>query len=162
MRLGLAVVLAAMLTACGAFAASAPAQDAEPEECTITGTDEADVLEGTPEDDVICALAGDDTIAGLAGDDILIGGRGSDLIDGGDGADIASYRESRSGITIDIEMQRTGNDGAGGVDDLVSVESVIGSPKPDAIVGSDEPNFIDGVGGADVIRGNARIFVVIQ
>ena len=74
--------------------------------CTITGTDDADVLTGTAGRDVICAAggadtvkarggndvvrgsSGNDTIFGGAGDDELYGQEGNDILDGGDGLDL--------------------------------------------------------------------------
>ena len=74
-----------------------PTYDAEPSwqaaptggasDCTITGTNGADVLPGTSGDDVICGLGGNDVITGLAGNDVLRGGAGNDRITGGAGKD---------------------------------------------------------------------------
>lgn len=57
-------------------------------DCSITGTNGADVLVGTAGHDVICGLRGADTIKGKAGDDVLRGGKGPDLIRGGPGFDV--------------------------------------------------------------------------
>ena len=65
-------------------ASAAPLAKAE---CTITGTNKAEVLRGTAGDDVICGLGGDDVLIGMAGDDELRGGPGDDSLRGGDGQD---------------------------------------------------------------------------
>ena len=57
-------------------------------DCTISGTNRADVLVGTPGDDVICGGNGGDRISGLGGRDVLIGGNGADVLVGGSGADV--------------------------------------------------------------------------
>ena len=69
-------------------------------ECTITGTDRADVLRGTPGDDIICGLGGADVIAGGGGHDTLVGGPGRDTLRGGVGDDALAGgpgRDSGSG-----------------------------------------------------------------
>lgn len=56
--------------------------------CSITGTQERDVLLGTPRDDVICGLRGNDVIDGRSGNDIIRGGDGDDILRGNLGSDI--------------------------------------------------------------------------
>jgi hypothetical protein len=56
-------------------------------DCTIEGTEGADVLKGTGGRDVICGYGGDDVIKALAGRDIVYGGAGKDRIRGGPGFD---------------------------------------------------------------------------
>jgi len=56
-------------------------------DCTIAGTEAADVLRGTYGRDVICGYGGDDVIKALAGRDIVYGGAGKDRIRGGPGVD---------------------------------------------------------------------------
>lgn len=55
--------------------------------CTITGTDNGEILVGTEGRDVICALGGSDVITAKAGDDIVKGGDGADEIYGDWGSD---------------------------------------------------------------------------
>jgi len=57
------------------------------EECTIVGTEAADVIEGTSGKDVICGYQGDDVIKALAGGDVVYGGAGKDRMRGGPGGD---------------------------------------------------------------------------
>lgn len=60
----------------------------QPEGCTITGTDDDDVIHGTSGDDIICGLDWDDEIYGGGGDDVIYGGVGVDTIYGGGGDDV--------------------------------------------------------------------------
>ena len=52
---------------------------------TLTGNDEANVLDGWSSNDIVDGKAGDDTLNGEAGDDILFGGEGNDILNGGSG-----------------------------------------------------------------------------
>jgi hypothetical protein len=88
-----------------------------PGECTITGTERADVLKGTRGDDVICGLGGDDRILGGAGgDDLLLGGEGRDRLVGGGGADI--LRGEGGNDILDARDGIWGNDTADGGEGL--------------------------------------------
>ncbi len=60
----------------------------KPVECTIVGTESADVLRGTSGNDVICGLGGNDKIYGLEGSDVIYGGNGDDILIGGRNSDI--------------------------------------------------------------------------
>ncbi|HEV3474745.1 MAG TPA: calcium-binding protein [Actinomycetota bacterium] len=64
----------------------APVASAAPV-CSLTGTDQDDVLVGTEVDDVICPLGGDDIVDGRGGTDLIFGDVGADQLVGGDGAD---------------------------------------------------------------------------
>jgi Ca2+-binding RTX toxin-like protein len=55
--------------------------------CTITGTNDGEILVGTAGRDVICALGGSDVITAKAGDDVVRGGDGADEIYGDWGSD---------------------------------------------------------------------------
>jgi hypothetical protein len=73
--------------------------------CTVTGTQDDEVLRGTPGDDAICGLGGNDVLLGGGGDDALIGGSGSDALLGGSGVD-----DVRGGPGIDLLVGGRGAD----------------------------------------------------
>jgi hypothetical protein len=92
-----------------------------PDDCTISGTDKADVLDGTEGNDVICGLGGKDVIDGMKGDDVLIGGNGGDDLIGGGGDDVlegdlgADRLEGNGGAdTLNTQDGVEENDAAGG------------------------------------------------
>jgi RTX calcium-binding nonapeptide repeat (4 copies) len=76
-----AVVLAAIVIACPAFALS------------IGGTNGDDTLRGTSGPDRINGKAGADEIYGLGGSDVLVGGSGRDYLVGGSGSDLLETRD---------------------------------------------------------------------
>jgi Ca2+-binding RTX toxin-like protein len=151
-------------------------------ECTILGTAGADVLSGTPGSDVICGLGGDDVLAGLGGDDRLWGGDGGDRLEGGEGndalhgghgedeligaagadligggggaSDLVSYADRDTAVTVSLGSGGN-DDGAVGEHDTVSrdVERVRGGSAGDTLIGSDDPNQLDGRGGDDLLTG---------
>lgn len=120
------------------------------EACTLTGTDGDDTLVGTEGPDVLCGLGGDDRLEGLGGDDVLDGGAGNDLLDGGEGSDTAEYSGSPRGVRVDLEA---GTGEGWGADELVEVESVVGSPGNDVLWGSAAPNRLEGGEGVDLLFG---------
>lgn len=146
--------------------------------CTVTGTNSADVLRGTSGNDVICGRGGADTIHGGGGRDRLLGGDGNDVLYGGGGDDVVS-----GGGGKDLLIGGPGNDslvGAAGVDtvdfgkagrsvtvnlakgtatghgqdSIRLVESALGSPAADVLVGNASANHLEGGDGDDVLRGS--------
>lgn len=144
--------------------------------CTIVGTAEADVLRGTRGDDVICGLGGADTLYGGGGSDRLLGGPGRDVLSGGGGNDalVGGDREDRlaggsgddtltggAGVdTIDFSAATgrvvvslpAGTATGSGSDSINGVESVVGSPSGDDLVGDGGRNRLVGGEGDDVLR----------
>jgi Ca2+-binding RTX toxin-like protein len=97
---------------------------------TLTGDVGPNVLEGIP----------GDTLRGLGGDDTLIGRNGGAWADYGDA----------SGVTVNLS---TGTATGDGIDTLVGIDDVIGSPGNDSIVGADDaPGVLRGTAGNDTIR----------
>jgi Ca2+-binding RTX toxin-like protein len=108
----------------------------------INGTPNNDLLLGTIFDDIILGKRGDDTILADAGNDIIFGGTGNDNIDagkgndtivgekgndklnGGDGKDTADY--SSLGRAITLEATGILDKGSFGIDQLTSIETIIG------------------------------------
>lgn len=90
--------------------------------------------------------AGADTLYGDNGSDVLEGGPGSDAIYGGDDhvdtnyGDIVLYWNAPAGVNVTLPQlgrSTTVSDGYGNFDTLYGVESVIGSPWDDVLIGND-------------------------
>ena len=111
---------------------------------TINGGDGADVLYGGK---------GDDFLFGDAGNDRLLGGIGYDDLDGGADVDTVDYSQSLSAVTVNLSTGATsGGDAAG--DTLTGFENINGSNVGnDTLTGNAAANVINGLGGADVMRG---------
>ena len=111
----------------------------------VTGNDVANYLEGRD---------GDDDLRGNGGNDILEGGAGSDRLDGGAGVDWASYRDSTTGVTVNLAEGTLAGAHAEG-DVLVNIENIIGSAHADVLTGDDSANSLEGGPGADRLTGGA-------
>ncbi|WP_062762132.1 calcium-binding protein [Falsirhodobacter sp. alg1] len=127
----------------------------------IRGTDYADRIQGNTGSNIILGGAGndflvgddgDDTLMGEDGDDRLIGGAGADVLDGGDGRDVVDYRDSSSGLIIDMRTPSRNTGDAKG-DLFISIEDIMASEERDVVFGNDIANQIYGQGGNDLLRG---------
>jgi Ca2+-binding RTX toxin-like protein len=143
---------------------------------TIVGSHRSETIEGTRFADVIAALGGNDVIRSLAGNDLVCGGegndkviaanghdmvrgqggndtmqggRGDDRLDGGGDADTASYKDSDTPVSANLDIRAAIGEGA---DALVAVERLIGSDHADTLTGDAGRNSITGLGGADRIE----------
>jgi TolB protein len=125
---------------------------------TITGTENAEVIDGTSGVDIIDAKGGDDTINGLGGNDIICGGGGNDTISGGSGNDTIYGGHGNDNI-----IGGTGNDelnGGAGSDSLAGNggnDKLIGSSGNDTLNGKDgvlNNDSLDGGIGIDTCNGN--------
>lgn len=122
---------------------------------SIVGSGFDDVFRGSDVgDDLLNGGGGDDRLIGREGDDTLIGGLGDDTLDGRGGLDTADY--SAAGAAI-FAVIRDGvvQDGDGGVDTLIGVESIVGSAFGDIIAGSRGDDLLIGGAGVDRINGLA-------
>lgn len=115
----------------------------------------ANRLDGGDGDDIIRAGEGDDTLLGGAGDDMLWGQAGNDSYDGGAGFDVVSYETAAQGVVVDLSKTGAQNTQGGGVETLVNVESLKGSPYNDILTGDAGTNVLDGGAGDDVLNGGA-------
>ena len=115
-------------------------------------------LYGEAGNDVLRGEGGADRLFGGAGADILFGGPGGDAFDGGTGVDFVSYKDSTTGITLDL-LNASANSGDAVGDTFARVENLVGSNAGDVIRGGNVANTILGRGGDDVIdgRGGADI-----
>ena len=119
----------------------------------LYGTQFDDILTGDANDNYLWADAGDDKLYGGAGDDHLSGGAGADLLDGGEGHDTVDYSFSQKGVYIDLQVvAQSGVQGwAESGDQLISIESLMGSEYNDVFFGNAAENYLYGAGGDDLL-----------
>ena len=121
---------------------------------TVVGSSGDETLFGMDGNDILSGAAGNDTLIGGAGNDRLFGGEGADSLQGGAGIDLASYAQSRAGVTVNLATNaNSGGDATG--DTLISVENLFGSRFGDNLTGDLRDNLINGLGGNDIIDGAA-------
>jgi Ca2+-binding RTX toxin-like protein len=122
----------------------------------ITGTP-ALVVDSRDGDDVLSLGGGSGTGTAVAG--TLIGGTGNDALggglppsrfDGGDGVDEVDYAGATQLQLADLTAGQVTHQ-AGGVDTLVAIEGITGSPGDDTFVGTTGDDTIDGGDGSDTI-----------
>jgi Ca2+-binding RTX toxin-like protein len=75
---------------------------------------------------------------------------GADVLNGGRGRDSVTYFLARRSVRADLARHRAIGEG---IDVLLRIESVEGSPYDDVLTGSRLPNAIDGGNGSDVVDG---------
>ena len=109
---------------------------------------------GAGNGDTVEGNQGDDTLDGGAGnEDVIIGGTGNDKIDGGPGEhDIADYAGVGGAVTVDLQTQTVS--GAEN-EHLEGIEDAIGGSGADTLIGSSEPNRLDGGPGNDHLEAAA-------
>lgn len=130
----------------------------------VSGSAEADHLvagadginlnanEATADTDVAITGTPSIILAGNDGDDVLGGATGGITLDGGEGSDDADYGGATQLTLADLSAGTVEHAG-GGIDTLVSIENLLGSPGDDVIKGDAGPNVLDGQGGDDKIDG---------
>ncbi|NQW02062.1 MAG: FecR domain-containing protein [Rhodospirillales bacterium] len=123
---------------------------------TITGTDDADIIDGGEGNDTIHGGGGDDIIRGGGGDDYVDGGDGADNIDGGAGND--TLHGSAGADTIHGGVGDDYIDGGAGDDVLFGNDgndTIYGGAGNDRINGNDGDDILYGGDGDDTIDGGA-------
>jgi Ca2+-binding RTX toxin-like protein len=108
---------------------------------------------GSAYNDILIGTAGVNSLLGGSGNDNLTGGAGADILNGGSGFDTVDYSSSTA-INISLDSgDGTGGDAEG--DELLSIESVIGSNSGDTIIGSTGNETLFGGSGNDILVGGA-------
>ncbi|MEO9782476.1 MAG: calcium-binding protein [Sedimentitalea sp.] len=118
----------------------------------LIGSIFGDRLIGDNLDNRLLGREGDDEIFGNDGDDQISGGRGADTLSGGDGDDWLLYRQSDSGVTVDLGAGLAANGHAQG--DIISgFENLFGSDHADVLTGTSQDNILRGGRGDDTLQG---------
>jgi Ca2+-binding RTX toxin-like protein len=131
-----------------------------PQDTGALGTDQiagAEVLTGSHYNDVLTGTDGANLIQGGDGDDVLTGRGGDDALDGGSGSDTASYRPAPAGATegakVNLGIAGPQDTGVAGLDTLIGLENLAGSPFPDQLRGDAQANTLTGWEGEDSLSG---------
>ncbi|WP_439610862.1 Calx-beta domain-containing protein [Reyranella sp.] len=130
----------------------------------LTGGSGINTLVGNGDANVLTGGAGIDYLYGQGGDDTLIGGAvpvgSTNQLWGGHGSDTASYVSVTGVVYADLGVQ-AGWVGGVLVDEMNSVENLMGGSNADTLVGDAGANRLTGGSGADVLwgRGGADVFV---
>ncbi len=113
----------------------------------------ADSLRGGAGTDSLFGGAGNDSIEGGIGADRLIGGAGADTLVGGPGFDRVQFDSATSGVQVNL-AEGWAQDGEGGTDLLIGIESAIGSRFRDTLTGAAGVQFgqLRGGLGNDLLR----------
>ncbi len=92
-----------------------------------------------------------ESFEGMAGSDMLIGRKGLDR---------ANYSQSESGVTVNLGLGLTSDDGHGGIDSLLGIEGIRGSPFDDDLTGDNGNNFFQPLRGNDVVDGAGGVDLI--
>lgn len=127
-------------------------------------------VQGGINSEVFIGSSGVDMINGGGGNDYLRGGQGADILNGGSNlagiasdaldyrdhllsGDLADYSTSGAGVSINLDDGLTENGGDAQGDELISIESVVGSAFADIFRGDASDNGFAGEGGDDYFYG---------
>ena len=122
-----------------------------------------DTLYGGEGQDLLFGQQGNDLLYGENGNDFMRGGTGDDTLDGGSGFDRVSFFPTSSdtitgGVTVSLLLQGVVQDTGQGLDILIGVEALSGTPFNDSLTGDANVNWLiasdfDGAGGNDQLFG---------
>ena len=99
-----------------------------------------------------------ETLTGSTDDDYLDGGPGNDTIDGGGNGlygDTVGFGSATTGVNVNLATGVISNDGTGGVDRILNVEHINGTPFNDTLVGDGFNNSFRPGAGNDLVDGGA-------
>ena len=117
-----------------------------------------DILTGDGGDNWLWGISGNDTISGGGGNDLIEVGAGNHMLYGGSGTDTMRFLVvggGAGGVTIDLNLQGTGQDTGQGSMLLTDFENLSGGDGDDTLVGDSGSNWIGGDQGDDIISGGA-------
>jgi hypothetical protein len=98
----------------------------------------------------------------IGGGNTLASSAGADMLAGSAGDDWASYALATGGVTVDLGAGSSS--GGHGIDDLFSIEAVLGGSGADSLLGHGGSNTLSGGAGADTMAGGAGndVFIVLD
>ncbi|MES2626652.1 MAG: calcium-binding protein [Pseudomonadota bacterium] len=105
-------------------------------------------------------IGGNANLTGNDAGNILGAGTGNNIIDGGAGQDLVIYLAD-IGIRANLSITGPQNTGISGLDTLINIEDLMGTPYDDYLTGDNKSNQLYGNGGNDYLAGGAgddRIF----
>ena len=100
---------------------------------------------------------GNDTLIGGSGDNVIEGGAGTDLLTFGGGFDYVDFRDSTTGLLVDIRSSFLGLGLRGGDNWVDLPEGILGGSGNDSLGGTDSFNRILGRGGNDYVSGYGNL-----
>ncbi len=118
----------------------------------IRGDGNSNRFVGNNGNDSLNGRGGNDFLFGSAGDDTLIGGAGNDTLDGGTNFDTVDYSTAAGAITVNLVTGAVSNDGDGGADTLVAIESIIGTTGNDTVSSAHNNYTLSGGTGTDTLN----------
>ena len=127
----------------------------------VVGTDYADTFNGSSQDDDFTGNGGADTFNGGDGNDQVVyqkeqygpnGGSSHGIIVNLSGSDATGV--SADGISSTTVLAHTAIDSFGSVDQLNSIEKIVGTDQNDTLIGDDGYNHLEGLSGDDTLIGN--------
>jgi Ca2+-binding RTX toxin-like protein len=124
---------------------------------TLIGDGNANVLTGGAANDLLYGQEGDDTLIGGG-----VSAGGVNQLWGGGGSDTASYAGTTGRVTADLRAQAGYVNGVI-VDQMNSLENLVGGSAGDTLIGTSGANRLTGGGGADALygMGGADIFAYL-
>jgi Ca2+-binding RTX toxin-like protein len=132
------------------------AVDAAADVNILNGYGGDDTLVGGAGADVLDGGAGSDSIVGGAGNDVIYFSSGHDTIDGGVGADILNFeRATEAMIANGARHTIYAIRGEASNSSFTGIETVVGSPFADRLVGGGDVTALRGAGGDDELFGSA-------
>jgi Ca2+-binding RTX toxin-like protein len=130
-----------------------PDGDSQTQVENVQGSSGDDQITGDSATRTIDGAGGNDTLTGGSGNETLIGGSGQDTVAGGAGIDTATYTDGRSAaVTLTLSSPSAGV-GQPDADSFTTMETWIGGPGADRLIGSAGADNLDGGDGTDTLVG---------
>ncbi|MFM9935346.1 MAG: M10 family metallopeptidase C-terminal domain-containing protein, partial [Novosphingobium sp.] len=108
---------------------------------------------GAADQDTLISI---ENVIGSAFDDQLYGSNGANVLNGGNGSDYAVYAGAGGSVTVSLLISGAQATGVAGLDTLISIENLVGSPFADTLIGDGNANVLydfTAASAADVLSG---------